>query len=65
MFQFEKAATVGVLVVVILMAIIIYKAVTLGFPAITSGELPIFSLKVDSRSHPHWRALYPQFLGGL
>ena len=43
--QFEKAATVGVVVVVLLMAIIIVKAATLGFPAVASGELPVFSLK--------------------
>ena len=45
--QFEKAATVGVVVVVALMAVIIYKAVALGFPAVKRGELPVFSLKVD------------------
>ena len=32
--------------VVLLMAIIIVKAATLGFPAVASGELPVFSLKV-------------------
>ncbi len=46
--KFEKAATVGVVVVVALSAIVIYKAVALGFPAIKSGELPLFDLKVDS-----------------
>ncbi|KAG1668620.1 hypothetical protein FOA52_001489 [Chlamydomonas sp. UWO 241] len=45
--QFEKAATVGVVVVVALCAIIITKAVSLGFPGVRSGELPIFSLKID------------------
>ena len=44
--QFEKAATVGVVVVVALMVIIITKAIVLGFPAVKRGELPVFSLKV-------------------
>ncbi len=45
--QFEKAATVGVTVVIALSAIIISKAVSLGFPAVSRGELPVFSLKVQ------------------
>lgn len=44
--QFEKAATVGVAVVVVLIALIITEAVTKGFPAVRSGELPLFALKV-------------------
>eukprot|EP00199_Chlamydomonas_sp_CCMP681_P000359 CAMPEP_0119116390 /NCGR_PEP_ID=MMETSP1180-20130426/52256_1 /TAXON_ID=3052 ORGANISM="Chlamydomonas cf sp, Strain CCMP681" /NCGR_SAMPLE_ID=MMETSP1180 /ASSEMBLY_ACC=CAM_ASM_000741 /LENGTH=542 /DNA_ID=CAMNT_0007105527 /DNA_START=42 /DNA_END=1667 /DNA_ORIENTATION=+ len=40
--QFERAATVGVVVVVVLMSLIISKAVSEGFPAIASGELPLW-----------------------
>ncbi|KAL6756334.1 transmembrane amino acid transporter protein-domain-containing protein [Haematococcus lacustris] len=40
--QFEKAATVGVAVIVALMLLIASQAVQQGFPAITSGQVPIW-----------------------
>ncbi|KAJ9521884.1 hypothetical protein QJQ45_024748 [Haematococcus lacustris] len=40
--QFEKAATVGVVVIVALMLLIASQAVQQGFPAITSGQVPIW-----------------------
>ncbi|KAG2499638.1 hypothetical protein HYH03_002577 [Edaphochlamys debaryana] len=45
--EFEKAATVGVVVVVALCVIIVSRAVALGFPAIARGELDVFGVKVD------------------
>ena len=52
----------GVVVVVALSAIIIHKAVTLGFPAVRDGDLPLFSLRVGkgrglrySRGGEGWR----------
>ncbi|KAG2436229.1 hypothetical protein HXX76_006540 [Chlamydomonas incerta] len=45
--QFEKAATGGVAVVVILCIIIVTRAVQLGFPAVASGELDVLAVKVD------------------
>lgn len=44
--QFEKAATAGVVVVVVLCAIIVTRAVQLGFPAVASGELDVLAVKV-------------------
>ncbi|PNH06957.1 Sodium-coupled neutral amino acid transporter 2 [Tetrabaena socialis] len=46
--QFEKAATVGVVVVVALCVIIVERAVALGFPAVASGELDVLALRIDS-----------------
>uniref|UniRef100_A0A7S0S1I6 Amino acid transporter transmembrane domain-containing protein n=1 Tax=Chlamydomonas leiostraca TaxID=1034604 RepID=A0A7S0S1I6_9CHLO len=43
--QFERAATVGVVVVITLMTLVIAKAVLAGFPAVASGELPVWGLK--------------------
>ncbi|GFH32367.1 Aa_trans domain-containing protein, partial [Haematococcus lacustris] len=40
--EFEKAATVGVVVIVALMLLIASQAVQQGFPAITSGQVPIW-----------------------
>lgn len=72
MAQFEKAATVGVVVVVALSAIIIHKAVTLGFPAVRDGELPLFSLRVGrgrglrySRGGQGWREEVSQWGRGV
>lgn len=48
--QFEKAATVGVVVVVALCSIIVGQAVRLGFPAVTSGELDVLAVKVRANS---------------
>ena len=44
--QLEKAATAGVVVVVAIIGIIMYEAIRAGLPGITSGELPVFSMKV-------------------
>ncbi|KXZ50238.1 hypothetical protein GPECTOR_17g876 [Gonium pectorale] len=45
--QFEKAATVGVVVVVALCSIIVGKALALRFPAVRRGELDVLRVKVD------------------
>ncbi|GLC55693.1 hypothetical protein PLESTB_001015400 [Pleodorina starrii] len=45
--QFEKAATVGVAVVVVLCAIIVGRAVAEDFPAVRAGELEVLHVKVD------------------
>ncbi|GLI61167.1 hypothetical protein VaNZ11_003454 [Volvox africanus] len=46
--QFEKAATVGVVVVVVLCVIIVARAVADDFPAVRSGELNVLDVKVDA-----------------
>jgi hypothetical protein len=46
--QLEKAATAGVVVVVGLIALLATDALQEGFPAIQDGQLPLWSLKVDS-----------------
>ena len=40
--QFERAATVGVGVVVLLMVVVVGRALALGLPAISDGELPLW-----------------------
>ncbi|KAG2497084.1 hypothetical protein HYH03_005078 [Edaphochlamys debaryana] len=45
--QFEKAATAGVVVVVALCAVIVWRAVDAGFPALASGELSLVDVKLD------------------
>ncbi|GIL95234.1 hypothetical protein Vretimale_1266 [Volvox reticuliferus] len=46
--QFEKAATVGVAVVVVLCVLIVARAVSDDFPAVRSGELNVLHVKVDA-----------------
>ncbi|GIL58501.1 hypothetical protein Vafri_13455 [Volvox africanus] len=46
--QFEKAATVGVVVVVVLCALIVARAVADDFPAVRSGQLNVLDVKVDA-----------------
>eukprot|EP00882_Tetradesmus_deserticola_P021587 GHRQ01023369.1.p1 GENE.GHRQ01023369.1~~GHRQ01023369.1.p1 ORF type:complete len:212 (+),score=81.99 GHRQ01023369.1:248-883(+) len=48
MRELEKAATAGVVVVVGLIALLATKAVQEGFPAVQDGQLPLWSLQVDS-----------------
>ena len=43
--QLETLATAGVVVVVAVLGIIMYEAIKAGLPGITSGELPLWSLK--------------------
>lgn len=40
--QLERIATAGILFVVLLAVIFVYSAAATGFPAIASGELPLF-----------------------
>ncbi|KAF6264352.1 hypothetical protein COO60DRAFT_177404 [Scenedesmus sp. NREL 46B-D3] len=48
MRELEKAATAGVVVVVGLIALLATSAVREGFPAVQDGQLPLWSLQVDS-----------------
>ncbi|WIA15022.1 hypothetical protein OEZ85_001723 [Tetradesmus obliquus] len=48
MRELEKAATAGVVVVAGLIALLATDAFQEGFPAIQDGQLPLWSLKVDS-----------------
>lgn len=45
--QLETAATAGVVLVLALIALLGKKAWDAGFPAIQTGDLPLWSLKVD------------------
>ncbi|GFR48278.1 hypothetical protein Agub_g10053 [Astrephomene gubernaculifera] len=45
--QFEKAATVGVVVVVALCGIIVARALQLRFPAVADGELQVLHVRLD------------------
>lgn len=47
MRSLETAAQAGVLIVAALATIIVVGAVQSGFPAIRSGELPLWGLKVS------------------
>jgi hypothetical protein len=58
--QFERAATVGVGVVVVLMALVVGRALALGLPAISDGELPLWWGGTSSLS-----SLPEGFAGGL
>ena len=49
MRSLETAAQAGVLIVAALAAIIVAEAARSGFPAIRSGELPLWGLKVRPR----------------
>jgi hypothetical protein len=46
--QLEKAAAAGVVVVVGLIALLAADAFQEGFPAVQDGQLPLWSLQVDS-----------------
>jgi hypothetical protein len=48
LLQLEKAATAGVVVVVGLIALLAADALREGFPAVQDGQLPLWSLRVDS-----------------
>ena len=50
MRSLETAAQAGVLIVAALATIIVVDTVRSGFPAISSGELPLWGLKVGSLS---------------
>eukprot|EP00878_Enallax_costatus_P037849 GHUV01042903.1.p1 GENE.GHUV01042903.1~~GHUV01042903.1.p1 ORF type:complete len:136 (-),score=23.39 GHUV01042903.1:41-448(-) len=45
--QLEKAATAGVVLVLCLIVLLATEAVGRHFPAVQTGELPLWSLKVD------------------
>ena len=47
LLQLETAATCGVAMVVLMIALLAFKAWQAGFPAIASGEFPLWSLKID------------------
>lgn len=47
MRSLETAAQAGVLIVGALAAIIVAEAAAAGFPAVRSGELPLWGLKVS------------------
>ncbi len=44
--QLETAATAGVAVVLAIIGIVMYEAISAGLPGLTSGDVPIWSLKV-------------------
>lgn len=48
MRSLETAAQAGVLIVIGLAGIIVTEAALAGFPAIRSGELPVWGIKVRS-----------------
>jgi hypothetical protein len=52
MRSLETAAQAGVLIVGALAAVIVTEAALAGFPAVRSGELPLWGLKV--RQHPSY-----------
>ena len=52
MRSLETAAQAGVLIVAALAAIIVAEAARSGFPAIRSGELPLWGLMVRPRCLP-------------
>ena len=47
--QLETAATAGVAVVLAIIGIVMYEAISAGLPGLTSGDVPIWSLKVRHR----------------
>ena len=66
MRSLETAAQAGVLIVAALAAIIVAEAARSGFPAIRSGELPLWGLKVRPRCLPACMKPHgglPQLLG--
>lgn len=46
--QLEYAAMAGVGLVFVLAGVIVSAAVSAGFPAIASGELPLFEVKLNA-----------------
>ncbi len=42
--QLERAGTVGVIIVVVLIILLAVRAAQAGFPALVSGELPLFGV---------------------
>ena len=44
--QLETAATAGVVVVLAVIGIVMYEAISAGLPGLASGDVPIWSLKV-------------------
>ena len=44
--QLEAAATAGVVVVLAVIGIVMYEAISTGLPGLASGDVPIWSLKV-------------------
>ena len=56
--QLETAATAGVAVVLAIIGIVMYEAISTGLPGLTSGDVPIWSLKVRRRPHDTQRLSY-------
>ena len=50
--QLESAATVGVVVILIVLGIIVKTSVDAGLPAIKDGELPLWTFEVTVCSSP-------------
>lgn len=46
--QLESAATVGVIVILTVVAIIVRTSIHAGLPAIKSGELPLWTFEVTT-----------------
>lgn len=44
--QLETAATAGVVVVLAVIGIVMYEAISAGLPGLASGDVPIWSLRV-------------------
>ena len=70
--QLETAATAGVVVVLAVIGIIMYEAISAGMPGLSSGDVPIWSLKVRRSLRlvpPAWSDFHdmdpsqPQFAG--
>ena len=47
MRSLELAGTAGLIVIVAVMGIIIFQSINTGMPAISSGEMPLLSVKVQ------------------
>ena len=61
MRSLELAGTAGLVVIVAVMGIIIFQSIHTGMPAISSGEMPLFSVKVAFRGQivPRLRPILP------
>lgn len=44
--QLELAASAGAVVIIAIIVIVVHAAISTGFPAISSGELPLYTLQV-------------------
>ena len=44
--QLELAASAGAAVIIAIIAIVVHAAISTGFPAIATGELPLYTLQV-------------------